>query len=89
MHYPCRIRKTYLGEFEATFPDFPSFVQYYLTEQEALDALGSALVDAMAHSIAASKKIPQPSRKTADELYVEIDNLTMAQVQLYNQNVVQ
>lgn len=89
MQYPCRIRKTYLGEFEVTFPDFPNFVQYCLTEQEAMDALERALVDAMAQSIASNRKVPQPSRKTPDELLVEIDMLTMSQVHLYNLSIVQ
>jgi len=89
MQYPCRIRKTYLGEFEVTFPDFPNFVQYFSTEQEALNALETTLVDAMARTIASHRLVPFPSRKTAEEFLVGIDEQTMAQVQLYNQSIVQ
>jgi hypothetical protein len=89
MQYPCRIRKTYLGEFEVTFPDFPSFVQYFSTEQQAANALEISLVDAMAKTIASSKQVPLPSRKTAEELLVGIDGQTLIQVQLHNRSIVQ
>jgi hypothetical protein len=89
MQYPCRIRKTYLGEFEITFPDFPSFAQYFSNEQKALNALDNALVDAMAKAIASNKRVPLPSRKTAEEFLVGIDDQTMTQIQLYNQSIVQ
>lgn len=89
MQYPCRIRKTYLGEFEISFPDFPSFVQYFSTEQQAINAVEIALVDAMAKTIASNRQVPLPSRKTAEEFLVGIDEQTMTQVQLYNQSIVQ
>lgn len=89
MQYPCRIRKTYLGEFEVTFPDFPSFVQYFSTEQQAVNALEGVLVDAMAQTIASRKQVPLPSRKTAEEFLVGIDEQTLIQVQLYNRSIVQ
>lgn len=89
MQYPCRIRKTYLGEYEVTFPDFPSFVQYFSTEQQAVNALEISLVDAMAKTIALSRQVPLPSRKTAEELLVGIDEQTLIQVQLYNRSIVQ
>lgn len=89
MLYPCRIRKTYLGEFEVTFPDFPSFVQYFSTEQQALKALEIILVDAMAKTIASNRQVPLPSRETAEEFLVGIDEQTLRQVQLFNQSIVQ
>jgi hypothetical protein len=89
MQYPCRIRKTYLGEFEVTFPDFPSFVQYYSSEQQALDSVSMDLVEAMAKSIAMNQKVPEPSRQTSGELLVKVDVQTMQQIQLYNQNIIQ